>query len=304
MATTHGRPGFPCVRIWKFHKYSNEWKLSATLRQDDDDNMTSTGGGKSLPRTIRAVEFAHTPPNVRYILACASFDGTVRIWEDFSSESNGNGEQHNFEDNDGLDGNSVDDQIAYANTNAGWENTAQLEGHENEVKDISWNSAGSLLATCGRDKTIWIWECFLPGFIGGSGNGSTSFNPDGIVGGNNGSGGQGDFGCLAILTSHTGDVKDVEFTSSMNQFGDGDDILLSASYDDTIKVWAEEDDEWYCALTLSNVHSSTIWSIALSSSGVRMISASADRSLGIWKFYTIGEKRQIISTNKLYPLTS
>lgn len=303
LATAHGRPGFPCVRIWKFHKYSNEWKLSATLRQDDDgDNMTSGGGGGggALPRTIRAVEFAYTPPNVRYILACASFDGTVRIWEDFSSESNGNTTtaQQNLGDSYGMDCDNSDNDIAYANTNAGWENTAQLEGHENEVKDISWNSTGTLLATCGRDKTIWIWECFLPGLIGSQGNGSTSFNPDGIAGGNNGGGGQGDFECISILTSHTGDVKDVEFTSSLNQFGDGDDILLSASYDDTIKVWAEEDGEWYCALTLTNVHTSTIWSIALSSSGVRMISASADCSIGIWKFYTIGEKRQMVSDDK------
>ena len=49
------------------------------------------------------------------------------------------------------------------------------------------------------------------------------------------------------------------FGPSHGQFGDGDEVLYGASYDDIIKVWAEEDGEWYCASTWDgSVHSSTV----------------------------------------------
>ncbi|KAL3790651.1 hypothetical protein ACHAW5_006748 [Stephanodiscus triporus] len=66
--------------------------------------------------------------------------------------------------------------------------------------------------------------------------------------------GEGEFKCLAVLQSHGGDV------------------LYGASYDDIIKVWAEEDGEWYCASTWDgSVHSST------------------DGSIGVWRKHTSAE---------------
>ena len=46
-------------------------------------------------------------------------------------------------------------------------------------------------------------------------------------------------------------------------------VLVSCSYDDTVKVWEDDGGEWYCSATLTG-HASTVWSAAFSPSGRRL----------------------------------
>jgi len=258
LAACFGAPDLS-IRVWKKknqQQQQQQQKGSKQDREDDDDDDENQHENKNglwefqtaisgiHERTVRSMAFA--PIISPLILASGSFDGTICIWE-------------------------------YSNTLKDFDCAAQLEGQESEIKAVAWNATGSLLASCSRDKSIWIWECFLPGTVGGSDRASSD---------------SGDFDCIAVLSSHQGDVKDVKFALSHGEWGDGDEILLSASYDDTIKCWAEDAGDWYCAASISNVHKSTIWSLTVAPGGGRVVSCSGDGSIGILKCYTAQEKRQ------------
>ncbi|XP_075030799.1 putative cytosolic iron-sulfur protein assembly protein CIAO1 isoform X6 [Calonectris borealis] len=54
-------------------------------------------------------------------------------------------------------------------------------------------------------------------------------------------------------------------------------LLASASYDDTVKLYHEEEDDWVCCATLEG-HESTVWSVAFDRSGERLASCSDDKT--------------------------
>lgn len=61
-------------------------------------------------------------------------------------------------------------------------------------------------------------------------------------------------------------------------------LLASASYDDTIKLYAADpyDDEWQCIHTLAS-HSATVWTLAFSPCGRYLASAGDDLVIKLWE---------------------
>ncbi|RKP01349.1 hypothetical protein CXG81DRAFT_7916, partial [Caulochytrium protostelioides] len=177
-------------------------------------------------RTVRTVAYA--PRGVGdsgALVASGGFDGLTAVWEIVPT--------------DGAAGGDVE-----------FECLATLEGHENEVKCVGWSATGAYIATCSRDKSIWIWEVTN----------------------------ESDFDCLAVLQEHTQDVKCIAWHPT------DDTLLASASYDDTIKIWQGDelgDGDWFCIATLQG-HTSTVWAIDFDPTGRYLASVSDDRSLRIW----------------------
>ena len=77
---------------------------------------------------------------------------------------------------------------------------------------------------------------------------------------------------MGVLMEHTQDVKAVAWHPTH-------DILASASYDDTIKLYLDDpSDDWYAFQTLT-AHASTVWDVAFSPCGRYLVSASDDMTV-------------------------
>ena len=199
-----------------------------------------TGGHK---RSVRAVAWKpglHSDPES--VLATGSFDATAGIWKGENRKRRIGGtvlprSSPTVHLGDGLDS---DDEVASQEAGADepldsgdeddYTYSVQLTGHDSEIKSLTWSPHGTFLATCSRDKSVWVWECL----------------PDE----------EDNFETLAVLQEHEGDVKCVSWHPSDER------CLASGSYDEMLRIWREDvEGEWTC-VGVGEGHAGTVWCIA------------------------------------------
>nr|ODO04327.1 WD40 repeat protein Ciao1 [Cryptococcus depauperatus CBS 7855] len=189
-------------------------------------------------RTVRSIGW--TPDGKT--LASGSFDSTVGVWEEVIPED------ASVEEPEGVY-QPLDDN----GTNMGekeWECVTTLEGHESECKSVAFSSDGALLASCSRDKSVWVWEVQE----------------------------DSDFECIAVMMEHTQDVKCIAWHPH-------EEILASASYDSHIHLaFDDPESDWYEALHVPPLEEDeTIWSLAWSPCGRFLASGGDNGGIRLWQ---------------------
>ncbi|KAJ6781075.1 hypothetical protein PWT90_03056 [Aphanocladium album] len=235
---------------------------------------SSLTGGHT--RSVRSAAWKPNLPPHKLCLVSGSFDATAGVWRWDGDQAGGEGDGTALERevtsanvrNGGNDDDDDDDQDSNAGEDKEWEFTLVLEGHDSEIKSCAFSPSGAHLATCSRDKSVWIWED-----IGASEE-------------------DDEWETIAVLNEHEGDVKavawcpDLPGRNARRRYSP--DVLASASYDNTVRVWREDNDgEWVCVAVLEG-HEQTVWGVQWESRPragdrfPRLLSYSADATIRVW----------------------
>ncbi|KAI3341686.1 WD40-repeat-containing domain protein [Ustulina deusta] len=207
-------------------------------------------------RSVRSTTWKPNLPPHKLCLITGSFDSSAGLWR---WEDEGQGGSGGLEVE--MTGGAKEDA-----EEKDWELIVVLEGHESEIKSVAFSPSGQYVATCSRDKAVWIWEDV----------GASEADDE--------------WETVAVLTEHEGDVKAVAWCPDTNRSGRGrysSDVLASASYDNTIRIWREDGDgEWVCVAVLEG-HKGTVWGVQWEPNPKtdrfpRLLTWSTDRTIRIW----------------------
>lgn len=223
------------------------------------------------------------------LLATGSFDANAGLWVWNRSHNSGSGQSRQrlpgaFDDDD-YEQERDFTNAAEEDENEEWHFSTLLTGPDSEIKDVKFSPAhygATLLATCSRDKSVWVWEEVEP----------EEWETIAVM-----SEHQGDVKCLAWCqggqttrkelqkrlerrqkagsstnTEQGQEAMDVDTTNGPSDNGDSDnneqlqvgsrELLASGSYDDTIRLYHDDESEgdWICIAVLTG-HEGTVWDL-------------------------------------------
>lgn len=288
------------VHIWDMR----DWRLISTINGGHKRSVRCVGWkdygsqhtSKRLKQEIGAAgdddeeaDGAAATKRDPVILATGSFDANVGLWvwnRDYGKQASadkltsipggfGEDEQDFTNSRTAGDGEEEDEE---------WHFSTLLTGPDSEIKDLQFSPAhygANLLATCSRDKSVWVWE---------------EVEPE-------------EWETIAVLGEHTGDVKcvrwlggvrtsrkqlrdrlqrrrqkrlrqqqqqpeDVEMGNNHDVAAavddtDGEEVILAhrellatSSYDDTIRLHHDDEAEgdWLCIAVMTG-HDGTVWDL-------------------------------------------
>ncbi|KAK5952133.1 Cytosolic iron-sulfur protein assembly protein [Knufia fluminis] len=274
------------VHIWDMRG----WKLLSTIAGGHKRSVRCVGWkdyGRRKRSKITKDEGGDTEEDGRggqrdpVVLATGSFDANCGLWVwdpegNAASKSESQSQSHNvpgsFDEN--IDEQDFTHDTTQTDESEEWHFSTLLTGPDSEIKDLQFSPphyGANLLATCSRDKSVWVWEEVE----------------------------EEEWETVAVLGEHAGDVKCVGWLGGSRVTrgelgrrlrrrrghaaeGDGGDVgngedeeeiilggrelLASGSYDDTIRLHHDDESEgdWITIAVLTG-HEGTVWDLKFES---------------------------------------